>query len=152
MTTRIEIFTEGAMELPFEGIGADLLERVVNDACRALSLRKVAITLIVTDNAAIQSVNRAFRKKNAPTDVISFAYRENPFPAVKMKFEHLGDVYLSLEQAKKQAGEYGHSLADEVKRLLVHGVLHLAGYDHERSAEDEAVMRAKEEEILLKIK
>jgi probable rRNA maturation factor len=85
--------------------------------------------------------------KDSPTDVISFAYREDPFPEAETEVEDLGDIYLSLDRAAQQSVEYGVTLREEVKRLMIHGILHLIGYDHERSAEDEETMRAKEDEI-----
>jgi len=60
----------------------------------------------------------------------------------------LGDVVIAMETAKRQASEFGHSLRDEVARLLVHGVLHLLGYDHERGPRDAALMARKEKAIL----
>ncbi len=83
--------------------------------------------------------------------MISFAYRENPFPSGGSGPEELGDVYLSLEQAALQSREFGVSLREETARLLVHGILHLVGYDHETSPREETRMRKKEEEILGKL-
>lgn len=144
----IELFTEGDVSFPYHGVGGDDITLIAEKAARYMELDNAVITFIVTDNAYIRMVNRDYRKKDAPTDVISFAYREDPFPGVGDVQEELGDIYLSIERAREQAIEYGVTLADELTRLIVHGILHLLGYDHETSAEDEAVMRAKEEEIM----
>lgn len=144
----IELFTEGEVSFPFHGIGEGDITLIAEIAARRMELDNAVITFIITDNNYIRTINRDYRKKDSPTDVISFAYREDPFPGIEDVQEELGDIYLSIERAREQAEEYGVTLADELKRLIVHGMLHLLGYDHETSPEDEAVMRAKEEEIL----
>ena len=101
----------------------------------------------MTDNNYIQTLNNDYRKKDKPTDVISFAYRENAFPGLPDTHENLGDVYISLEKAKEQAAEYKVSMREEVKRLLIHGILHLVGYDHEKGRKEAEEMRAKEDEL-----
>jgi probable rRNA maturation factor len=146
----INLYTEG-IRFPFHGITKKKIMLLADRACRALDLAGVSISLILTDNEYIRQINKKYRKKNRPTDVISFAYRENPFPEVDAGLEELGDIYLSMERALGQAEEYNVSLENELKRLLVHGFLHLVGYDHERSKKDEKVMRQMEEEILNKI-
>ena len=95
------------------------------------------INLIFTDNAYIKRINLDYRMKNAATDVISF---EGPSG---------GDIFISVEKAKAQADEYGATLPEELKRLLVHGTLHVLGYDHIKSA-DAVKMRAKEKKYLKK--
>ncbi|HPB82503.1 MAG TPA: rRNA maturation RNase YbeY [Spirochaetota bacterium] len=144
----IELFTEGEAEFPFHGIRGDDITAVAEKAARFMELDNAVITFIISDNNYIRAINRDYRRKDSPTDVISFAYREDPFPGVEDVPEELGDIYISIERAQEQALEYGVDLIDELKRLIVHGILHLVGYDHEMSPEDEAVMRAKEEEIL----
>jgi len=144
----IELFTEGEVSFPFHGIGEGDITLIAENAARRMELDNAVITFIITDNNYIRTINRDYRKKDSPTDVISFAYREDPFPGIEDVQEELGDIYLSIERAREQAEEYGVTLADELKRLIVHGMLHLLGYDHETSPEDEAVMREKEEEIL----
>lgn len=108
---------------------------------------KVSISIILTDNETIHEINREYRGKDKPTDVISFAYRDEPFPSPEDIAEELGDIYISLEKAEEQAPEFEVTFRDELKRLLVHGILHLLGYDHERSPEDEKKMQALEEKI-----
>jgi probable rRNA maturation factor len=143
---RVEAFTEG-IDLPFRDIDGAWVRELSEAICAALALEDVSISVILTDDDCIRSVNNQYRAKDRPTDVISFAYREDPFPEAETEMEELGDIYLSLERAAEQAVEYEVTLKEEVKRLLIHGILHLIGYDHERSAEDEETMRAKEEEV-----
>ncbi|MFH0974417.1 MAG: rRNA maturation RNase YbeY [Spirochaetota bacterium] len=145
---KIDIFTEGNISLPYLDITEKRIKKTVAAICKKLKLKSAVITIILCDNKYIKKINKDYRKKNEPTDVISFSYREIPFPAVKSGLEELGDIYISLEKASENAEKYEAAFADEITRLLIHGVLHLLGYDHERSDEDEKIMRAKEEEIL----
>ena len=104
------------------------------------------LSLLITTNDEIQKINCEYRQKDAPTDVISFAYNETEnFGAVNM----LGDIVISIERVKEQSSEYGHSDEREFYYVLCHGMLHLLGYDHIEE-EDKVVMRRREEEILSK--
>lgn len=86
------------------------------------------ISILLTNDERIRELNRQFREKNAPTDVLSFP----PFePVASARNRSVGDLAISLDTAARQAAAFGHSLADEVKVLILHGALHLAGYDHE---------------------
>ena len=86
------------------------------------------VSVLLTSDAAIQTLNRDFRRKNKPTDVLSF-------PAAKIsRGEVAGDLAISVHTARTQAREQGHSLGIEIKVLILHGLLHLAGYDHETDA------------------
>ena len=88
-------------------------------------------SITLTDDAHIHALNKKFRGVDRPTDVLSFAFRESDEPEiVGADFEILGDVIISLERAKIQAAEFGHSFLREVIFLEVHGLLHLLGYDH----------------------
>lgn len=95
------------------------------------------VSILITDNAEIQSLNAEYREIDAPTDVLSFPMDE----------ECLGDIVISMEKLLEQAQEYGHSPERELAFLTVHGMLHLLGYDH-IDEEDQVQMRAREEEIL----
>lgn len=99
---------------------------------------RTQVALLLCDDAHIQDLNRRYRGKDSPTDVLSFPQNDPNL---------LGDVVISLETASKQAEEFGHSLQNEVERLLVHGILHLLGYDHE-TPEEEKLMKAKEDAAL----
>ncbi|MBQ7355168.1 MAG: rRNA maturation RNase YbeY [Clostridia bacterium] len=108
---------------------------------------EVSVTLV--DNAAIHILNRDSRGVDRPTDVLSFPLFDEDFG--DGEFCALGDIVLSMERAAEQAKEYGHSLKREVAFLTVHSMLHLLGYDHETSPEDEADMFIRQEEILEKM-
>ena len=108
------------------------------------------ISLTFVDNEGIRVLNREYRNKDSATDVLSFplydfAAGEKPDPGERIQ---LGDIVLSLERAKEQAAQLGHSYEREAAFLCVHSVLHLLGYDHERSAEDEEEMCRRQREIM----
>lgn len=116
------------------------------------------INVLVTDNMGIAAVNSAYRNIDAPTDVLSFPMFEftpGELPADLSEYVDpetglmpLGDMCISLERAKAQAQEFGHSTAREIGYLTIHSILHLLGYDHIDEGPMKAQMRAKEEEIL----
>jgi probable rRNA maturation factor len=148
MPITINLFLEGDISLPCEGMSAAKIKSAIRKGCASLDLDSVSVSFILTDDKVIREINRDYRKKDYATDVISFAYRESPFPAPKKGKEPLGDVYLSLEKAKAQAIEYGVTFHEEMIRLIVHALCHLVGYDHERSRKDEQIMRKKEDEVM----
>ena len=103
---------------------------------------------MLADDATVRELNRTYRGTDAATDVLSFAQSEGEaFAQPDGVPPHIGDVVISLDTAPRQAVEYGQALGDEVSHLLVDGVLHLLGYDHEQP-DDAAVMRAREDAIL----
>lgn len=87
-----------------------------------------SVAVLVTDDAGIQRLNRDYRGVDRPTDVLSFPSAEGV--SVPADGDFLGDIAISLERAKEQAAEYGHTLKRELSFLAVHGTLHLLGYDH----------------------
>lgn len=113
--------------------GRRSLEAFLQEACAAVRLRG-EVSVLLTNDATVKDLNRRFRHKNKATDVLSF-------PSGDPGSGIAGDLAVSLETAARQAESFGHSLRDEVKILLLHGVLHLAGYDHET---DEGQMGRKE--------
>jgi len=104
---------------------------------------ELAVSLV--DDAEIQQLNRDYRGKDRPTDVLAFAMREGE--RVPGDEAVLGDVVISLETAARQARRRGVSDADEVRASLIHGVLHLLGYDHERSPAEARRMKAMERRL-----
>ncbi len=96
------------------------------------------VELLLTDDATIQKLNKQYRDKDRPTDVLSFSM-EDPV--------HLGQIVISVDRARQQAKDIGQSLEDELQFLFAHGILHLLGYDHEKP-EEEKVMLAKAYELL----
>lgn len=148
----IEIFCEGKISLPYKGITKSQIKGFIDKIRGYFKLKNSSITVIITDNSYIRKLNRKYRKKDYATDVISFYYQDEPFPDENIINESLGDIYISLEKAFTQAGEYGSTFKDEVRRLLAHGILHLMGFDHELSKEEDKRMRSKEEKVLKAIK
>lgn len=110
------------------------------------------VSVTFTDNDGIRELNKKFREKDMPTDVLSFPLLdfegECDEPAADYLGGMLGDIVISLERADEQAREFGHSFEREVAFLCVHSMLHLLGYDHETSEEDDISMRARQSEIM----
>ena len=119
------------------------IEETAHAVLTFLNLEGVELSIVICDNAFIHILNRDYRGKDRPTDVLSFAQREAGFADDPM----LGDVILSIEKARVQAQEHKKTLAQELSLLLVHGILHLIGFDHEEEEEAEE-MEQKEREIL----
>lgn len=114
----------------------------------------IEVSVTFVDNDKIREINKEYRDKDAVTDVISFAVEDDEddvFSLLELEGEEitrdLGDIFISYDKAVEQAEEYGHSLKREIGFLLVHGFLHLNGYDH-MSLSEEKIMFALQEEIL----
>ena len=116
---------------------------------RYLGKEAVELTLILSDDRHIHALNKTYLNVDAPTDVLSFpmdGIEEDMLPVML-----LGDIVLSLDTAQRQAERMGHSLLTECRILLVHGMLHLLGYDHDRSEQDWKQMAALERETLFSL-
>jgi probable rRNA maturation factor len=111
----------------------------------ALACQSCDLGVIIIDDARMRRLNARYRGIDRPTDVLAFAMREGPHADLHPQV--LGDVVLSAETALRQARSRRHSLAEELTRLLIHGTLHLLGYDHELSPADAKIMRRKEREL-----
>jgi probable rRNA maturation factor len=118
------------------------LARFLREAQSAIKLRG-QVTVLLTTDAAIRRLNRQFRGKNKATDVLSFPANA-PGP---MKIA--GDLAISVNSARRQADERSHSLSTEIKVLMLHGLLHLAGYDHEK---DKGEMAKREQKLRAKLR
>jgi len=112
---------------------------------RLLGEGDAELTVSLVDDDAIRALNRDYRQADRPTDVLAFAMREGE--RVTGDEPVLGDVVISLDTAARQAHRRGVPLARELRTLLVHGVLHLLGYDHERSPAEARRMRAEERRL-----
>ncbi|AUB53179.1 MULTISPECIES: rRNA maturation RNase YbeY [Enterococcus] len=132
------------------------IEELLQFAAKKLSLSdETEMSVTFMDNPSIQEINRTYRGKDAPTDVISFALEDEGEDEIPVIFEEddepmprvLGDIMISIDRAKEQAEEYGHSYDRELGFLAVHGFLHINGYDH-MTPEDEAEMFGLQKEIL----
>lgn len=153
---KLTIVTENEQELfPITEELSALIERAIT---AALTEEEVdfdcAVSLTYTDNEGIRAINREYREKDAATDVLSFPMFDpetEEIYALDGTAAELGDIVISLERAKEQAETFGHSMDREVAFLSVHSTLHLLGYDHERSAEEDALMREKQRAIMKKL-
>ncbi|MDP9268810.1 MAG: rRNA maturation RNase YbeY [Acidobacteriota bacterium] len=124
------------------GISQAALQRFTARACRAVRLRG-EVNVLITGNAELRRLNRDFRGKDQPTDVLSFpAVRRNAALGNKdVRGDIAGEIAVSATIARANARRLGHSVAKELCVLILHGLLHLAGYDHETDAGE---MRRKE--------
>ena len=128
-----------------------LVRRSVNAALKYEDFqRPCEVSVTFTDNEKIRELNAQYRSIDRATDVLSFPLFDEDFEDEEELA--LGDVVLSLEKAEEQAKEYGHSFEREVAFLVVHSVLHLLGYDHETSKEDEKEMFFRQEEVMKMLK
>lgn len=133
------------------------IEALLNFAAAHLAIEPDAeMSVTFMNNDEIQVINREYRGKDAPTDVISFAFEEEGEGEIEIFFDEenaldlprtLGDIMISVERAKEQASEYGHSFDRELGFLALHGFLHINGYDH-MTPEDEKEMFGLQKEIL----
>lgn len=130
-----------AGEALFARLGKPELSRFLLRAKKAAGLAG-EVTVLLCDNTRIRQLNRDFRGKNKATDVLSFPAGENAEHAA-------GDLAISVETAAKQAAQHGHDLSTELRVLMLHGVLHLAGFDHEA---DSGEMHQREAELRAKFK
>lgn len=106
------------------------------------------LTVVIVDDDEIRDLNAQFLGNDEPTDVLSFPDEDDDFIEGGDAAPFLGDIAISLPTAQRQADAAGHPLAAEMAHLLVHGILHLKGYDHVNGGEEEARMRAREEHYL----
>lgn len=137
-----------------------LMEKLVVASAQELELAdNIEVSVTIVDNQRIQEINRDYRSLDEPTDVISFALEDNDDEDFAVFFEEdaeldsfplprlLGDIFISIDKVEEQAKEYGHSFERELGFLVVHGFLHLNGYDHQTEA-DERKMFSLQEKIL----
>lgn len=128
------------------------VKRAINKVGELYGLNNTEVSVTLTNDAYIHELNKQYRGKDRPTDVLSFALNEGEEPEIKggPAINLLGDIIISLETAVAQAEEYGHSVEREVSFLTVHGMMHLLGYDHIEEA-DRIEMRKEEEYVLVRL-
>ena len=121
---------------------------IIEQALKTLEIEDdVEVSCVLVDDERIHEINREYRHIDRSTDVISFAMEDNDQFYVEGMPRSLGDIFISVDHAKKQAEEYGHSLRREMCFLFTHGILHLLGYDH-MTDEQEKEMFGLQDEIL----
>lgn len=141
--SNIEVFIQVDEEIE----ELETVEKVLYSAIKKEKLENVFFNLIIVDNKYIHELNKTYRKIDRETDVITFALEDEDSLVLPSEERILGDIYISIDKAKAQAKEYGHSLLRELSFLAVHGFYHLLGYDH-MNDEDAKVMFEKQEEVL----
>ena len=150
MSAKADVFTRN--EQKTEPVTPSLRALTRRAVKAALEYEKVGfvpeVSVTYTDNEGIRELNAAHRNIDRPTDVLSFPLFEKEELSEASDGDALGDIVISLEKAREQANEYGHSFEREVAFLTVHSMLHLLGYDHEISEADEKEMFFRQEEIL----
>lgn len=137
----VEPPSTGSGSAAFLALRKPEIARFLKRAQRTLGLAG-EVNLLLADDARLKALNKAFRGKNKPTDVLSF-------PAAENGEGMAGDLAISIETAQRQADDHGHGLADEVRILTLHGLLHLAGHDHET---DSGEMQALEAQLRSELK
>ena len=140
---KVEVFVQVGEDIP----ELETVEKVLYSALDKEKLDNVSFNLIIVDNKYIHELNKTYRNIDRETDVITFALEDDETVINGSDERLLGDIYISLDKAKSQAEEYGHSLLRELSFLAVHGFYHLLGYDH-MTEEDEKVMFGKQKEVL----
>lgn len=121
---------------------------IIEQALKTLGIEDdVEVSCVLVDDERIHEINREYRHIDRSTDVISFAMEDNDQFYVEGMPRTLGDIFISVDHAKKQAEEYGHSLRREMCFLFTHGILHLLGYDH-MTDEQEKEMFGLQDQIL----
>jgi probable rRNA maturation factor len=153
-TPVVSVTTQGG---PFAGLSAAAVRRRASKMLDHLALRGVELSVALVDDLTIHGLNKAYRRKDKPTDVLAFPMAEayaaggrkrgarGPLDPVAWS-GMLGDVIISIDTAARQAAQRGRPLLDEITMLLGHGLLHLLGYDHKTNAE-EREMTARTQEL-----
>lgn len=126
----------------------DYLNEVIEETLKHENASESILDIVFVSEEEIQNINREYRQIDRVTDVISFALEDNSdYIPVRM----LGTIYVCISRMKEQAISYNHSEKRELSFLVCHGLLHLLGYDHMKSKEDEEIMFGLQDEILNKL-
>ena len=128
------------------GLSRPQIRRWSRTILRHLELKQAELSLAFVTDQTIHELNRQYRHKDRPTDVLSFPLADEYCPSL------LGDVVISIDTARRQARQRKRAFADELRALLIHGILHLLGYDHEVSDSEAVRMRRKERELKARLR
>ena len=143
MDNEIMIFNQTNEDIP----ELDLVKKVLEFGMKKEKLNNTSFNVIIVDNNYIHELNKNYRDIDRETDVITFALEDEDSVKLPGDMRILGDIYISIDKARSQAIEYGHSFEREICFLAVHGFYHLLGYDH-MNEEEGKVMFGKQEEVL----
>lgn len=128
-----------------EEIDITFYENLLKHFLEDLEVSEAILSIILVDNKEIHEINKTYRNKDYPTDVISFALEDDKTMISPVRV--LGDIFISLDKAHEQAEAYGHSFKRELSFLMIHGLLHLLGYDHESKEEEEIMFSLQRKEL-----
>lgn len=128
-----------------EEIDIAFYENLLKHFLEDLEVSEAILSIILVDNKEIHEINKTYRNKDYPTDVISFALEDDKTMISPVRV--LGDIFISLDKAHEQAEAYGHSFKRELSFLMIHGLLHLLGYDHESKEEEEIMFSLQRKEL-----
>lgn len=126
------------------------LDKVIKRTLKMEKVKKAIFTIIFIDDDFMQTLNKKYRNINRTTDVLSFAFEDNN--KICYNIRQLGQIFISIPKMKEQAKDYGHSEKRELAFLVVHGLLHLLGYDHTLGIQEEKEMFEKQELVLNEFK
>ena len=127
------------------------IKRKMEKVLRGLGCDNRELSILFTDDREMSELNSRYRAKEGPTNVLAFAMDESGATGdvcVSPRSVMLGDVVISLDRARQESVDFGETLEQRVDSLLVHGVLHLVGYDHEKSGKDTLLMEEMEKKLL----
>ena len=127
-------------------VDTEAVRVIASETLNALAYPDVELSVSLVSDRKITELNRTYRNHNRPTDVLAFSLNEGDFGGINPGV--LGDVVISLETAQRQAQEHRHSDEEELCLLLIHGILHLLGYDHEQGGGEAKKMRSKERALM----
>ena len=142
MDNEIMIFNQTNEDIP----ELDLVKKVLEYGMKKEKLNNTSFNVIIVDNNYIHELNKNYRDIDRETDVITFALEDEDSVKLPGDMRILGDIYISIDKARSQAIEYGHSFEREICFLAVHGFYHLLGYDH-MNEEEKNMIFSKEEEV-----
>jgi probable rRNA maturation factor len=127
-------------------ISMKTIQQKTTDILNALDYHDAVLSILIVDDPQIAILNKKYLRRNGPTNVIAFPMRTDQFSNINP--ELLGDVVISIETAEKEGKGIGITMEERFTQLLVHGILHLLGYDHEKSEQEADIMEQKSDEIL----
>lgn len=137
---------------PHHHFSTKRIRQYSNNLLQKLGLADHEVTILLTDDQEIAKLNARYRDKNSPTNVLAFPFSyEHKNETAALPQRQLGDLVISIDTASEEARKYKQSFSYRMCWLITHGVLHLYGYDHERSEKDERLMQKKEQELLSKL-
>lgn len=141
MSNKIVVDTEGALENPS---WIDNVEPFILKVLERLDIDNWEISILFCNDAFITDLNKKYRKIDAPTDVLSFEQGDEYIDEDDVTWYNAGDIVISIDSLQKNCEDYDVSLNEELKRLLVHGILHLNGFDHEDNSPEQDMLQFQE--------